>query len=51
MGSHNRMRLVLYAQLSQPESDSAIFISEELVMLEGDLSGRIFVQIAMWLVS
>jgi hypothetical protein len=51
MGSHIRMCLAVYEQLSQPESDSAILISEELAMLEGNLAGEISVQTAMLLVS
>jgi hypothetical protein len=45
------MRLAAYEQMSQPEIDSSILTSGELVMLEGNLAEKIFVQIAMWLVS
>jgi hypothetical protein len=45
------MRLAAYEQQSQPESNITILISGEPVMLEGNLAGKIFVQIAMWPVS
>jgi hypothetical protein len=45
------MRLAAYEQLSQPESDSAILISEMLAMLEGNLAREISVQTAELVIS
>jgi hypothetical protein len=45
------MRLAAYEQLSQPESEIAILISEILALLEGNLRRGISVQTAMLLIS
>jgi hypothetical protein len=50
-GSHSRMCLAAYEQLSHPESGMAILISEMLAMLEGNSRGGISDQVAVLLIS